>query len=209
MNMPAIRTESDTKPPLGRADWLRAALETFITHGVDAVQITKIAKQIGMTRGSFYWHFQSRDDLLSAMLKEWQAANSEFFNQALANCETLDQGVLSFFKIWVGDDRFNPNLDQAIRDWARLDDKVLDLVREEDNRRIMDIANMYARFDFEKGDAEVRARVLYFTQVGYTSINLGEAMSERLALLEPYYLAHTGRVLDKKIAEGFRSELNQ
>ena len=207
--MPAIeiRTEAKQKPPLGRSDWLAMALKLFISDGVDAVQITQLAKALSVTRGSFYWHFKSRDGLLSAMLMEWQAANNEFFNQMLKSCETLDEAVLIFFEIWVGTERFSPELDQSVRDWARLDNSVLELVRKEDNKRLSDIANVFCRNGFSPDEADVRARVLYFSQVGYTAINLGEALNERLSLLERYYQAYTGRKLDPTIASQFAHKM--
>ena len=198
-----IRTETKQKPQLGRVDWLAMALKLLISEGVDSVQITQLAKALDVTRGSFYWHFKNRDGLLSAMLMEWHAANNEFFNQMLNSCETLDEAVLRFFEIWVGADRFSPELDQSVRDWARLDDGVLDLVRNEDSRRLSDIADVFCRNGFSSDEADVRARVLYFSQVGYTAINLGEALNERLSLLERYYQAYTGRKLNPDTAAKF------
>ncbi len=207
MNVIEIRTEPEPKPALGRADWLRTALQLLISDGVDAVQITRLASAMNVTRGSYYWHFKGRDDLLSAMLAEWHAANNEFFNQTLSNCQTLDEAVLQFFEIWVGTERFSPQLDQSVRDWARLDDDVLTLVREEDTRRITDIALAFSRCGYSDDEANVRARVLYFSQVGYTAINLDEAMNERLSLLESYYHAYTGRDLDPTIAKEFITKM--
>ena len=202
-----IRTENKAKPPLGRADWLASALELLIAEGIDAVQITRLARTLDVTRGSFYWHFQSRTDLLSAMLKEWKAANGKFFNEIFSRCDSLDESILAFFSIWVDESRFSPELDQAVRDWARLDSQVLKKVRKEDNKRLKDIARLFRRFDYSAEEADVRARILYFSQVGYTAINLGEAMNERLALLASYFTAYTGRELKPKIAKSFEKRM--
>ena len=206
MNM-HIRTERRPKAPIGRVDWLQNALLLMISEGIDAVQITRLSRTMDMTRGSFYWHFESRAELLSAILKEWKAANGKFFKEHLSGYNSLDESILAFFGIWVEESRFSPELDQAVRDWARLDSKVLRKVRKEDNRRLKDLARVFRRFNFTDEEANVRARVLYFSQVGYTAINLGEAMNERLALLDSYFFAYTGRKLDRKVANRFAKQM--
>jgi len=207
MTLSILKTENPTKSPLGRASWLTIALDTLIVDGINAVQITRLAKTLNVTRGSFYWHFKSRDDLLIAILKEWDATNNTHFDSSFNRCLTLDESVLNFFEIWVGGAPFSPPLDQAIRDWAQLDQGVLQSVRDQDNQRLLRISKIFQRFDYAPQDADVRARVLYFSQVGYTAINLGEAMGERLSLLAPYYTAYTGRDLDPEIAAKFTKKM--
>ncbi len=197
------RTETEAKPRLGRADWLRAALICLIDDGIEAVQITRLATSIGTSRGSFYWHFKSRQELLDGLLNEWFAVNSEPINRLLDSAPSLDRGVLSFFAIWADPEAFSPKLEQAVRDWARLDDTVLAIVRAEDTKRVAAIAGFFQRFDYQEEDATVRARVLYYAQVGYFAINVEEAMEERLSMLKPYYFAFTGRELDEQTALDF------
>ena len=57
---------------LAREDWLRAARLALLTRGVDAVRIEALARDLGVTKGSFYWHFTDRADLLDALLREWE-----------------------------------------------------------------------------------------------------------------------------------------
>lgn len=57
---------------LTRADWIRAALDTLSTAGLDAVRVDVLARQLGATRGSFYWHFADRRALIVAALEEWE-----------------------------------------------------------------------------------------------------------------------------------------
>src|SRR5262245_27600169 len=50
--------------------WLDAAFDALAAGGIDAVRIERLAKSLGVTRGSFYWHFKVREALHKAMLKE-------------------------------------------------------------------------------------------------------------------------------------------
>jgi AcrR family transcriptional regulator len=56
---------------LSRAVWARAALEAIGEGGVAAVNIDKLAARLGVTRGSFYWHFSDRDELIREALELW------------------------------------------------------------------------------------------------------------------------------------------
>ena len=56
MNSIPVRTVEPTIPTLGKADWIGAALGCLVSDGVEAIQITRLAKALSVTRGSFYWH---------------------------------------------------------------------------------------------------------------------------------------------------------
>jgi len=53
---------------LGQDDWLRAARLALLRGGVEAVRVEKLARDLGVTKGSFYWHFKDRDELLELLL---------------------------------------------------------------------------------------------------------------------------------------------
>lgn len=60
------------KQRLTRQDWVDAAISRLMKSGVDAVRVEPLADEIGVSRGSFYWHFKSRRELLTAILEEWR-----------------------------------------------------------------------------------------------------------------------------------------
>ena len=189
---------------LGRGDWTDAAIHTLLSSGIDAVQITRLASQLQVSRGSFYWHFADRGELLTAILDEWQARNGRAIKTILRDVDSLSAAVLEFFSLWVDNTCFSPVLDQSIRDWAQLDPEVFECVRKEDQRRIKQINQCFQRFGYEAEEALVRARILYFAQVGYYAMHMQEPMQSRLALLEQYYLSFTGRKLSVKVATEFK-----
>jgi AcrR family transcriptional regulator len=57
---------------LTRQDWTRVALEALAEHGVAGVAVDRLAKTLGVTRGSFYWHFRDRRELIDAALEQWE-----------------------------------------------------------------------------------------------------------------------------------------
>ena len=57
---------------LSRNDWLKAARMALLTGGVEAVRVEKLARNLRVTKGSFYWHFKDREELLDLLLREWE-----------------------------------------------------------------------------------------------------------------------------------------
>src|SRR5690606_21017046 len=70
MKTPAAKTE---RARLSADDWAEAALDLIAEQGVAAVAVEPLARRLGVTKGSFYWHFPSRDALLQAALERWEA----------------------------------------------------------------------------------------------------------------------------------------
>lgn len=68
----ATATERPSKRRLGREDWERAALDAIAREGLAGVAIEPLARQLGVTKGSFYAHFSGRDELIEAALVSWQ-----------------------------------------------------------------------------------------------------------------------------------------
>ena len=188
---------------LRQSDWIDASISMLLQEGVDAVQVTRLAKYLGVSRGSFYWHFEDRQALLDAMIVVWHDQNSGALTHALDKASSLSEGVLAFFTLWVDSTRFSPTLEQSVRDWARLDKNIMATVNKEDSARISQLAALFEKFNFTSDEASVRARVLYYAQIGYYALQIKEPMKDRLALLPLYYKTATGREIDEKQLQSF------
>lgn len=190
--------------PLTRGEWLAVAIRIFIDEGVDAVRITRLAGELAVTRGSFYWHFADRDDLISAIVEFWARKNTAAVVSAVDSIEDLSAGILALFDTWIDPAVFDPRLDLAIREWARRDTAIHKAVERADTRRIAAISALYSRCGYDTEDAFIRARVIYFTQIGYYALEVKEPLTRRLGYLESYYLSFTGRSIDPAVAESYR-----
>lgn len=203
----STRGQPQRAPQLQRDDWIAAALVMLVESGVTAVQITVLAKRLKVTRGSFYWHFESREELLDALLAEWRARNSGVMLDALDGAKTLEDGVLELFAIWVDHTRFDPDLDQAVRDWARLDEALRVTLQREDDSRVSAIAAFYERQGFEAIEAFIRARVIYFTQLSYYALGVDEPLLQRARYLNAYFRTFTGRDVSAAAAAAFHERI--
>src|SRR5687768_13836872 len=73
-------SKTDSKERTGRLsadDWASAALEVIAEQGLAAVAVEPLARRLGVTKGSFYWHFPSREALLVAALERWEKTEQE------------------------------------------------------------------------------------------------------------------------------------
>ncbi len=190
---------------LGREDWIAAALHTLVEEGVDSVKVFRLADRLGVTRGSFYWHFKSRDELLGTLLEAWEAKNTQaILRRAHAPHPDLTSAVLDIFALWVDRALFDPGLDFAIREWARRSAKVHVAVKRADDRRVKAIAAIYRRAGMPAVDAFIRARILYFMQIGYYALDLRETIQERMRYLTPYLRGFNGEEPDGNQVASFR-----
>ena len=63
------------RPRLSAADWEQTALEVMAESGITAVAVEPLARRLGVTKGSFYWHFASREALIEAALSRWEKSD--------------------------------------------------------------------------------------------------------------------------------------
>jgi len=192
---------------LQRFDWLQQALETFVAEGIDAVRITRLADDLGVTRGSFYWHFANRADLIDALVRFWKDKNTAAVRHAVAAADSLESGIFGFFETCIDTARFDPRLDLAVREWARRSNKIRALLDQEDAARIDALQNFYQRFDYAMPEALIRARVLYYSQVGFYALGIDEPLQTRLGYTEAYFECFTGRQPGAGLADAFRRHI--
>lgn len=176
-----------------REDWLNVALDILVSEGVGEIKIMSIGDRLDVSRSSFYWYFKSRQDLLDALLQYWETTNTTaLVKQASFPADTITQSVCNVFRCFVNPDLFDNALDFAVRDWARRSRKVRKILDRSDHERMAALAAMFGRFGYGERDAQTRARILYFMQLGYNVAELNETLTDRLKLLPDYLLGFTG-----------------
>lgn len=176
-----------------RDDWIALALAILVEEGVEHVKVMNLAQRLNVSRSSFYWFFKSRNDLLDRLLHLWEHKNTAgIVARARRPSDTITEAVLSVSECWVDEEIYDPRLDFAVREWARRSSDVRRRVDEADDARVQALTGMYRRHGFGDPDAFIRARVLYFTQIGYYALELREPMDLRLSFLEAYLRGFTG-----------------
>ena len=149
--------------------WVDAAYAMFEEGGVATVRIDPLAKRLGITRGSFYWHFENRAALLRAILDRWVERETE---RAIEANEKgggpADERLLRLLRTCASDDG---GLEMGMREWAVGDADARETVRRVDERRIDYMARLAGEAGVPDGEARQRARIAYVAWLGfYTGI---------------------------------------
>jgi len=177
-----------------REDWINVARHILVSEGISQVKILTISERLKVSRSSFYWYFESRKDLLDALLQEWESRNTKtIVDHCTMEANSIAASLCNFFKCFVNPDLFDKGLDFAVREWSRRDDKVRDLIDKADGKRLAAITHMFEKHDYEHADADVRARILYFMQLGYHALVDYEPMAERMKRMKGYLENFSGR----------------
>lgn len=180
-----------------RDDWLNIARDVLVHHGVAEVKILTLSARLQVSRSSFYWYFENRADLLDALLDEWAARNTATIVAYCARpAVNISVALCNFFRCFVDPSLFDTGLDFAVREWSRRDDGLRARVHAADGARLAAIIAMFERFEYDPVEADARARIVYFMQLGYHALEVREPMDIRMARLAPYINGFTGRDVD-------------
>src|SRR5260370_254597 len=187
-------------------DWLDLALRVLAAEGVTHFTVLDLSERLGVSRSSFYWYFKNRDDLLEALLTRWEELNTRsIVTQAEARAASICEAVCNVFRCWVNPEIFSPRLDFAIREWARRSPKVRRALDRSHGERTPAIKALFERHGYQERDAFVRARVLYYMQIGNSGVDIRQPMDERLALTPHYLEAFTGASANDADFASFRA----
>ncbi|MEM8848632.1 MAG: TetR/AcrR family transcriptional regulator [Pseudomonadota bacterium] len=207
------RDDPDRAPLVGhikvtREDWLNLARDVLVRDGVAVVKILSLSDRLGVSRSSFYGYFRDRDDLLGALLEEWSARNTaRIVEHCALPAETITEAVCNFFCCFIDPSTFDQGLDFAIREWSRRDTALRDRVDAADATRLKAVTRMYERHDYTAAEAEARARILYFMQLGYHALDVREPIEKRLSLVPAYLTGFTGQAPDLAALDAFRQHV--
>lgn len=174
--------------------WLQASYESLIEAGIDSVRIQLLAKKLGLSRTSFYWFFKDRNQLLNSLLAKWQDKNTgNLVTQSEAYAETIAEAIFNVFDCWLNPDLFDSQFEFAVRSWALQSPHVAEQVRQADSSRLTALIAMFVRFGYQAAKADVRARTIYLTQIGYISMKSEENIATRLQRVAEYVQIFTGQ----------------
>lgn len=178
--------------PTGRDTWIAAARATLIRAGHSQVKIERLAGDLGVTRGGFYWHFKSRADLLAHLLADWETTNSTGLLDALSGNAPPRDRLYALARVWIDEIDFSPAYDSAIRDWARVSPEAAKTVRAVDDRRLAALNVLFLDAGYPPDEAMIRARITYYHQVGYYAMGVQEPKAVRDRNLRHYVTALFG-----------------
>lgn len=166
-----------------RRDWIGAATDALSVGGVESVRVEPLAAALGVTKGSFYWHFSGRDELLTAVFDTWEELGTEAIIEAV-DAET-DDPERALRALWRRTHEMAPMMrsELAIRDLAQRDPEVRERVRRVDQRRVGYLRRLFRRLGLRPALSEARTMLIYSLLFGDVLIEAEHGRSSRERVL--------------------------
>lgn len=166
----------------GAKVWIEGALDAIVSRGPEAIKIERLAREIGVSKGSFYWFFDGLDDLLRRALEHWRDdINGNLFdeiqNRDTSAREKLTQLIDAIFSSRIG------RYDAPLRAWAMRSDLAAEIINQVDLARISFLRDMFADLGCAN-DEEFAAHMFYRSLVAESYISFRPAELTRQEFLK-------------------------
>lgn len=160
--------DKNERSRLSAADWELAALDLIAEQGVAAVAVEPLARRLNVTKGSFYWHFATRDALLEAALKRWEQVDVEHLMTQIDRIEDPRERLTQLFQRTSREMKTHVIYSALLK---ALDHPVVQPVMQRLSlRRINYLAVAYRALGLSRRDAMHRARLAYSAYVGFLQL---------------------------------------
>lgn len=191
-----VQPKAERHGRLSAEDWARAALEAIAEQGVSAVAVEPLARRLGVTKGSFYWHFPSRDALLEAALEEWERSEQELvFGSMEAIADPRDR-LRALFQLVAHEATSHAIYSELLK---ALDHPAVHPVMQRVSERRLDwLTASFRQAGLPRVVAQHRARLAYAAYIGFLQLNL-QLGQPRLSHEE--FDAYVGHVMDTLIPQ--------
>ena len=168
--MSAATPRMERQNRLSATDWAQAALDLIAEEGVRAVAVEPLARRLGVTKGSFYWHFPSRDALLQAALERWEQVE---LDEVFAQLEAIDdprERMRELFRRVAHEVRSHVIYSELVK---ALDHPVVQPVMQRVSKRRLDYLTLaFRQVGMARAMAQHRAHLTYAAYVGFLQLSL-------------------------------------
>lgn len=166
----SVAAKSERPTRLSALDWANAALDVIAEEGVAAVAVEPLARRLGVTKGSFYWHFPSREALLAAALEQWEAMEQETVFGKLEAFPEPRERLRNLFQLVAHELKPHRIYSELLK---ALDHPVVRPVLARVSQRRMDyLAASLRQAGMPRLEAINRARLTYAAYVGFLQLSL-------------------------------------
>ncbi|PCI87996.1 MAG: hypothetical protein COB24_04475 [Hyphomicrobiales bacterium] len=172
--------------------WIEAGFQMLSEGGIDSVRVDRISKKIGLTRGSFYWHFKNRAELLDAMLELWYQKSTndiiELIEQEKTNPNNQLSALLNLTAKDVDAKYGGKFTEMAIRIWSKSSPKAADIIKQIDLERVKFVNKLLNEMNVEPALASFLAEIIYNAYIGMASRDLSEEEVTRISKIAGTYI---------------------
>lgn len=149
---------------LTKTQWLDHGLEALAKDGFTALKADKLAKSLGVSRGSFYWHFKNLADFHTGVLERWQELTVTLpISDVEASPANNGSRIEALVQLAAGD---SLHVERAVRAWAESNDSVKNAVKRVDQMRVAYLQQSLIEVGLSEEKASARAYLIYYAFLG-------------------------------------------
>lgn len=169
---------------LDRDAWIKGAIAILAEHGAERLRVEVLAKRLGVTKGSFYWHFKDRRDLQEEVLQFWKMGRiHDIRKQTQAEPGKEADALLHTIEVYASArNRKGIAIEAAVRDWARRDALAVSVVEEVDAERLACACRLFRACGLDEHEAQARSLLLYAYVFGVSLMRHGAFTSDIASL---------------------------
>jgi AcrR family transcriptional regulator len=167
--------------PLSAQDWVDQGIKALVKSGFTALKAEPLAKAMGVSRGSFYWHFKDIGAFHAAILARWREVAAE---QIIANVEASSSHENPLPVLLRRTFGGKPVLEVAVRAWALHDPVARAALQALDRRRLDYVADLFERSGLSPDVARARAQIFYWAFLGFALADKPLPKARQHAVLE-------------------------
>ena len=174
--------KNDTR--LTRDEWLDHSLD-LLSQNKGNFRIDELVKKLGVTKGSFYWHFKNRDDYLHNLLDYWESSSTQSVFIEMEKCRDEVAEKRLFILMRLLRNKAVCNHDIAMRNLASSNKEVAAKVLKVDEMRLNFVNSLFKEIGFRGKDLEVRVHVFavfHSLREGFLGKELTDSESELKAM---------------------------
>lgn len=180
------------KKSLSKDDWLRAAMELLRTSGVGGVRVLTLAQKLRVSRGSFYWHFADRQDLLDSMLEWWERQMTDTVIELdRARRASPRKRLVTIAERILGSEL--NRYDASVRSWALGDRKAKKALRRVIRKRVDYVSSLFEQAGFTPAEARAKGDLLAVYLMSESTIHMDETFDSRLRLVRGHVRSLTNQ----------------
>jgi AcrR family transcriptional regulator len=179
---------AEKRSKLSADDWEREALILIADKGVQGLAVEPLARRMGITKGSFYWHFSNRDALLEQALSSWEEHDSRNLETALGSFDQPRERLREFFRR-VGKEHLTHDVYRELCAAAG-HPIVRPVLKRVTDRRMAYLATAYRELGMKSQAAESQARLAYSAYLGFLQLQAQEQAPDVESETFEDYLEH-------------------
>ena len=176
-----LSQESSMTDQLSAKDWLDQGLRTLAQSGFTALKAEPLAKSMGVSRGSFYWHFADVGAYHAAILSHWRDVAAEQIIADLESSSADDAPLARLLRRAFGG---RLALENAVRTWATFDPAARAAVQAIDRRRLSYVESLLKASGLAAETARPRAQILYWAFLGFALSDKPLPRAKQAAVLD-------------------------